>query len=139
MDQHISVRIADVQEELTRVLTHLREFPSPGDVERIAGPTSESVRHFYAQLGSAARTAGAATEKVMEELSTMDSTIRAALRDITDHDAELASTATWFEAFLDSASEAPPGDSPGPGVTRGSSGGANLRSRPPGGEGEGHP
>ncbi len=139
MVQHISVRIADVHDELKRVLKHLREFPSPTSVMEVHGPSSKSVRHFYTQLSLTAETAGNATESVMEELAKMDLTIRAALEDITNHDADLATSATWFEDLLDSAGEAPVETNSDSGTSPDASAGANLRSQPPGGRGKGRP
>jgi|SRR5690554_1057561 len=107
MVHQISVRIADVHDELRRVLTHLNEFPSPEDVKEVHGPSNTSVRRFYTQLRVTAREAAGATTLVMEELTQLDSAIRAALEDLTNHDADLAQSADKVEAFLDSANPQP--------------------------------
>lgn len=107
MVHHISVRIADVHDELKSVLKHLKEFPSPKDVEEVHGPSDSSVRHFYAQLSLTATEAAGATRTVMKELTELDAAIRAALEDLTSHDADLATTANTIESFLDSAAEHP--------------------------------
>lgn len=124
MVHRISVRIADVHDELKRVLTHLNEFPSPQAVEECDGPSRPSVQLFYSQLSATTRKAGEATGKVMTELAELDSAIRAALEDLTAHDADLALSAGKVESFLDSAAEHPASESPGP--VEGKGGGSYL-------------
>lgn len=123
--EKISARVADVHEELKKLLSHLDEFPDPTAVAESRGPKVGAAWPFTYELGTVALQASNATKIVIEELAKTGSTIRAALKDLTEHDEELADSAERFENFLDSATEfTEPSQSSLPATRSGSSGSA---------------
>lgn len=101
----INVRIADVHAELKSVMSHLDEFPTPAQVGEYEGPRGDYVDDFYWDLDRAVAVAKKATEWVITELADVDSTVRAALEDLTSQDQELAASAEQIEAYVDNAVE----------------------------------
>lgn len=123
----ISVRIADVLDELNKLERHLGELPRPQDVAQYQGSRVPTASAFTQALGAATQTASDATSKIIEELANTDSTIRVALKDLTAHHDELADSAERFENFLDSATVyATPPVTPSTTFTSGDTGGANY-------------
>ncbi len=101
MAYEISARIMDVQDELKRVQTQLNHLPTPADVAKFEGGGPHVTWLFHRHLRLVVSTAASATEQMMEELAEMDSAVRAALEDLTAHDADVASSAEGFEFVLD--------------------------------------
>lgn len=99
----ISARISDVHEELTRLIKHLDEFPAPAAIKRVNGTSASVAAPFGTRLKQLAQTASASATAMMEELSSMDLAVRAALEDLATQDEELATTAERLESFLDSS------------------------------------
>lgn len=134
----IHVRIDDVHAELKRVMSRLDEFPTPAQVGEHDGPQGQYVDSFNWFLADALQAARRATESVITELADVDSTVRAALDDLTSQDEELAESAERIEAYVDSAvqqseSTPSPDGPPVPAAGTGDSGKVDLGDYGPGG------
>lgn len=99
----ISARVDDVRAELSKLLSHLEEFPTPLEVKQHSGAVKGPAWIFTQELREATSVASTATKVMIEELANAEETIRAVLGDLTAHDEDVKDSADRFVSFIENA------------------------------------
>lgn len=99
----IHVHIEAVRDQLTNLMSHLSEFPTPEEVKEHDGAVTGPAVGFGDDLERTVGVAAQATQVMLEELVAAEEVIRAALKDLAEHDEEMSDNAERLESFVDNA------------------------------------
>lgn len=129
MTTPIYVHIDGVRDQLSKLMSHLEEFPTPAEVQEYEGSRTGPAWGLSHDLGTTVDVASQATQLMIEELADVEEVIRAAVEDLTEHDEEMSQSAEQLTSFVDGAvAHMADGGEPGSGGTTPSSAGGGGRA-----------
>ena len=99
----IYVHMDGVRDQLSKLISHLDEFPSPAEVQEHEGSRTGPAWGLSSDLRDTVGVAAEATKFMIEELVDVEELIRAAVEDLREHDEDVSDSADRLTSFVDGA------------------------------------